>query len=68
MRQLGFVDAQGHAAGQTGARRVQYAGHHVGDGYSVQSNLMGNDKVVSAMTDAYRAARGALADRCCRAN
>jgi len=40
-----------------------YAGHHVGTGYSVQSNLMGNDKVVGAMSQAYEAAKGDLADR-----
>lgn len=63
VRQLGFVDAQGHAAAHTGAKCIQYAGHHIGDGYTVQSNLMGNDKVVPAMTAAYEAARGDLADR-----
>jgi uncharacterized Ntn-hydrolase superfamily protein len=62
-RQLGFVDAQGHAAAHTGAKCIQYAGHHIGDGYTVQSNLMGNDKVVPAMTVAYEAARGDLAER-----
>ena len=63
VRQLGFVDARGHAASHTGAKCIQFAGHHVGDGYTVQSNLMGNDKVVPAMTVAYEAAKGDLADR-----
>ena len=63
VRQLGFVDAQGHAAGHTGARCIQFAGHHVGDGYSVQSNLMANDQVIPAMTKAYENATGDLADR-----
>jgi uncharacterized Ntn-hydrolase superfamily protein len=63
VRQLGFVDAQGRAAAHTGARCIQYAGHHIGDGYTVQSNMMGNDKVVPAMTAAFESAKGDLADR-----
>jgi uncharacterized Ntn-hydrolase superfamily protein len=63
VRQLGFVDAQGHAAAHTGARCIVYAGHHVGAGYTVQANLMGNDKVVPAMAKAYEAATGDLAER-----
>jgi uncharacterized Ntn-hydrolase superfamily protein len=63
VRQLGFIDAQGHAASHTGAKCIQFAGSHVGDNYAVQANLMGNDKVVPAMTVAYEAAKGDLADR-----
>src|SRR5690242_10429932 len=63
VRQLGFVDAQGRAAAHTGARCIPYATHHVGNGYTVQSNLMGNDKVVPAMATAFEAAQGDLADR-----
>jgi uncharacterized Ntn-hydrolase superfamily protein len=62
-RQLGFVDAQGRAAAHTGARCIQYAGHHVGAGYTVQANLMGNDRVVPAMQAAFEAAKGDLAER-----
>ena len=63
VRQLGFVDAAGRSAAHTGAKCISYAGHHVGNGYSVQSNLMGNDKVVPAMTVAFESAKGDLADR-----
>jgi len=63
VRQLGFVDASGRAAAHTGARCITYAGHHVGTGYTVQANLMGNDKVVPAMQQAYESAKGDLADR-----
>ena len=63
VRQLGFVDAEGRTAAHTGARCIAYAGHHVGNGYTVQSNLMGNDKVVGAMAAAYEAAHGDLAAR-----
>jgi uncharacterized Ntn-hydrolase superfamily protein len=63
VRQVAFVDAQGRAAAHTGDRCIQFAGHHVGDGYSVQSNLMANDKVVPAMRQAFEAAKGDLAER-----
>ena len=63
VRQLGFVDAQGHAASHTGARCIQYAGSHVGDGFAVQANLMGNGKVVPAMAAAFESAKGDLAER-----
>jgi uncharacterized Ntn-hydrolase superfamily protein len=63
VRQLGFIDAQGRAAAHTGARCIPYATHHIGNGYAVQSNLMGNDKVIPAMTAAFEAAKGDLADR-----
>jgi hypothetical protein len=46
VRQLGFVDANGHAASHTGANCIQFAGSHVGEGYAVQANIMGNAKVV----------------------
>jgi uncharacterized Ntn-hydrolase superfamily protein len=63
VRQLGFVDAAGRTAAHTGDRCIAFAGHHVGNGYTVQSNLMGNDKVVSAMSAAFEAAKGDLAAR-----
>ncbi|HZJ63417.1 MAG TPA: DUF1028 domain-containing protein [Kofleriaceae bacterium] len=63
VRQLGFVDAAGRTAAHTGDRCIAFAGHHAGNGYTVQSNLMGNDKVVSAMSAAFEAARGDLAAR-----
>ena len=63
VRQLGFIDAAGHAASHTGAKCIQFAGSHVGNGFAVQANLMGNDKVVPAMTAAYEGAKGDLADR-----
>ncbi|MBS1120236.1 MAG: hypothetical protein H6Q90_2464 [Deltaproteobacteria bacterium] len=63
VRQLGFVDAQGRAAAHTGARCIIYANHHVGTGYTVEANMMGNDKVVPAMASAYESATGDLAER-----
>ncbi|HSO22942.1 MAG TPA: DUF1028 domain-containing protein, partial [Chondromyces sp.] len=63
VRQVAFVDAQGRVAAHTGAKCIEAAGHHVGDGYSVQANMMLNDLVVPAMTAAYESAEGDLADR-----
>ena len=63
VRQVGFVDASGRAAAHTGEKCIAYAGHHVGDGFAVQANLMANDKVVPAMVAAYQGAKGDLAER-----
>ncbi|MBZ0236674.1 MAG: DUF1028 domain-containing protein, partial [Deltaproteobacteria bacterium] len=53
----------GRASAHTGASCMAFAGHHVGEGYAVQANLMANDRVVPAMANAYESAQGELADR-----
>ena len=63
VRQVAFVDVNGNVAAHTGAKCIESAGHHVGDGYSVQANMMLNDRVVPAMAAAYETADGDLADR-----
>ncbi len=63
VRQVAFVDAAGRVAVHTGESCIAHAGDHAGDGFSVQANLMANDRVVPAMTAAYQAAQGDLADR-----
>ncbi len=63
VRQVAFVDAKGRVAAHTGKLAILAAGHHVGDQYSVQANLMANDKVWPAMADAFETTRGDLADR-----
>jgi uncharacterized Ntn-hydrolase superfamily protein len=63
VRQVAFVDAAGRVAAHTGAKCIAAAGHHVGDSFSVQANMMLNDRVVPAMAAAYVAAEGDLADR-----
>jgi uncharacterized Ntn-hydrolase superfamily protein len=63
VRQVAFVDSQGRIGVHTGARCIESAGHHAGDGYSVQANMMLNDTVVPAMAEAYEAAEGSLAER-----
>jgi uncharacterized Ntn-hydrolase superfamily protein len=62
-RQVAVVDAEGGAAAWTGDNCIPEAGHHVGDGYSVQANMMTNDTVVGAMASAYEGTTGDLAER-----
>ena len=63
VRQVAMVDAQGRVAAHTGKKNIQAAGQHVGKGYSVQANLMANEKVWPAMAKAFEGARGDLAER-----
>ena len=63
VRQVAMVDAQGKVAAHTGAKDIQFAGHVVGEGFSVQANLMASDKVWPAMAKAFRESKGDLADR-----
>jgi uncharacterized Ntn-hydrolase superfamily protein len=63
VRQVAFVDVNGQVAAHTGAKCIEAAGHHIGDGYSVQANMMLNDRVVPAMAKAYESTEGDLADR-----
>ena len=63
LRQAAIVDAAGNAAAHTGKRCIAAAGHHVGDGYTVQANIMVDDGVWPAMARGYESAAGDLADR-----
>ena len=57
-RQVAVVDAQGRAAAFTGEKCIAEASHHVGEGYSVQANMM-----TRPMVHAYESATGDLAAR-----
>src|SRR5262249_21588706 len=61
VRQVGMVDASGHAAAHTGARCVRYASHLTADGVSVQANMMERDTVPAAMLAAFHGSPGDLA-------
>lgn len=52
-RQLAILNAAGQVSTHTGAKCVDVAGHYAGDGFSVQANMMLNDKVVPAMTNSW---------------
>jgi uncharacterized Ntn-hydrolase superfamily protein len=55
-RQVGVVDARGGAAAHTGAQAIPAAGHLVGDGFTVQGNLLERETCWPAMAGAYTAA------------
>jgi uncharacterized Ntn-hydrolase superfamily protein len=63
IRQVAMVDNRGRVAAHTGASTIPEAGHIVGDGFSVQANMMLKTSVWPAMADAYCAAQGELVDR-----
>ena len=63
VRQVAMVDAQGRAAAHTGAKCIQAAGHEVGEGFTVEANLMDKATVWPAMARAFHSAQGDLADR-----
>jgi uncharacterized Ntn-hydrolase superfamily protein len=63
VRQVAMIDAQGRVDAWTGSKDIQAAGHIVGKDYSVQANLMLNDRVWPAMSRAFETTKGDLAER-----
>jgi uncharacterized Ntn-hydrolase superfamily protein len=63
VRQVAMIDAQGRVEAWTGRNDIQAAGHIVGKNFSVQANLMLNDRVWPAMARAFESAKGDLAER-----
>lgn len=63
VRQVAMIDAQGRVDAWTGKNDIQAAGHIVGKNFSVQANLMLNDKIWPAMARAFENTRGDLAER-----
>lgn len=62
-RQFAVINSAGEAAAFTGSGCIPEAGHRIGDGYSVQANMMERPTVVDAMAHAYEHDDGPLADR-----
>ena len=62
-RQLAILDSKGNAAAYTGKKCIDDAGQIVGSNYSVQANMMLNDKVWGAMSNTFENSKGNLADR-----
>jgi uncharacterized Ntn-hydrolase superfamily protein len=62
-RQVAVLDTTGAVAADTGPGSFPVCGHLVGDGFSVQGNMLADDRVLPAMSGAFAAARGGLADR-----
>ena len=63
VRQVAMIDLNGRVAAHTGAKNIPSAGHIVGKDYSVQANLMLNEKVWPAMSNAVKNTNGDLAER-----
>ncbi|WP_225000135.1 DUF1028 domain-containing protein [Cesiribacter sp. SM1] len=53
VRQVAIIDKQGRVAVHTGKNCVEYAGHATGTNFSVQANMMLNDKVWPAMAKSF---------------
>ena len=63
LRQVAIVDAKGNIAVHTGKRCIAEAGHIIGNGFSVQANMMINKDVLPAMSTAYQKREGNLANK-----
>lgn len=63
VRQVAMIDARGNVAVHTGSKCIPAAGHFVGENFSVQANLMLNEKVWPAMAAAYQNTDGDLANK-----
>jgi uncharacterized Ntn-hydrolase superfamily protein len=63
VRQVAILDAKGNIAAHTGKKCIDDAGHIVGKNYSVQANMMLNDKVWKAMAEAFEKSVGPLEER-----
>ena len=62
-RQVGIVDSKGNAAAFTGSKCYQYAGHIIGEGYTVQGNILAGPEVLEEMAKAYETTQGELVDK-----
>lgn len=62
-RQVAVINNDGEVAAFTGDGCIREFGHLVGDGYSVQANMMTRPTVIDAMREAYESATGDLAAR-----
>lgn len=63
VRQLAILDSKGRAASYTGKNCIPDAGNIAKENYSVQANLMLNDKVWPEMSKAFEESTGPLAER-----
>lgn len=63
LRQVGLVDAKGHAITYTGEGCIPWAGGVAGKGYAIQGNILKSAKVVPAMEKAFLKTKGSLPRR-----
>lgn len=62
-RQLAIVDSKGNSASYTGVKCISEAGNIAATNYSVQANMMLNNTVWDAMSNAFKKSTGPLAER-----
>ncbi|MBX7042472.1 MAG: DUF1028 domain-containing protein [Ignavibacteria bacterium] len=62
-RQVAIVDSKGRSACYSGKLCIKDAGHVTGENFSVQANMMLNDGVWPAMSEAFQNTKGRLAER-----
>ena len=62
-RQLAIVDSKGNSRSFTGVKCISEAGNIAEDNYSVQANMMLNNTVWGAMSNAFENSKGPLAER-----
>lgn len=62
-RQVAIINGKGEAAAYTGSKCIASAAHITGKNFSVQANMMLNNKVVPAMAKAFEQSTGPLAER-----
>ena len=62
-RQIAVLDASGLVAADTGQGSFPVSGHVVGEGFSVQGNMLASSDVLPVMAQAFTDAAGDLADR-----
>jgi uncharacterized Ntn-hydrolase superfamily protein len=62
-RQIAVLGVGGAVAADTGPGSLPACGHRVGEGFSVQGNLLTSPDVLPAMAEALTAARGELPER-----
>lgn len=63
VRQVAILDSKGNVAAHTGKNCVDDAGHILGKNYSVQANMMLNNTVWNAMSEAFENSSGPLEER-----
>ncbi len=62
-RQIGIVDAQGHASAFTGKQCYDWAGHLLGRNFSAQGNILVSRKTVEAIAKTFEKTKGRLSER-----
>jgi uncharacterized Ntn-hydrolase superfamily protein len=62
-RQIGMVDSRGNAFAYTGSSCQPYANHIIGNGYTVQGNILTGEGVLKVMARTFEITPGDLAER-----